>query len=287
MPFYGVCYSPYHRRNDRSGVTESEVDADMAIISSRFTHIRTYSAEDRDQWNVDKAAKRGLKIALGIWVDDNQPVDANRRNIDHALQQAQSAAANYGGNPVIDLVVGNEVDRGDNKRLTPTTVYNLMQYAKEQRPRYPNVSARVAGCFTAKVLQNANSPWLNVVDYCEGVVYLTVYPWFGNAKPDDINPQMEWSWNNGLRQVQERSEEIVIAEIGWPSAGGRDTSVANEQTNYAVTRKWVSGANPLGRNFDAFWFEMFDEPWKIRDGPQEPHWGLYTSGGDPQPKFPL
>jgi exo-beta-1,3-glucanase (GH17 family) len=286
MPFFGVCYAPYHRRNDRSGVTESEVDADMAIISSRnFTHIRTYSAEDGDQWNVDKAAKRGLTIALGIWIDDNdQSGDVNRRNIDHALQQAQAAAANYGGNPVIDLVVGNEVDK---KRLTPTTVYNLMQYAKEQKPRYSNVTARVTTCFTGTALQNSNSPWLNVVDYCESVVYLTVYPWFGNAKPDDINPQMEWSWNNGLRQVQENNKEIVIAEIGWPSAGGRDTSIANEQTNYAVTKKWVSGGSPLGRNFDTFWFEMFDEPWKIRDGPQEPHWGLYTSGEDPQPKFPF
>ena len=93
MPFFGVCYSRYHRRNDRSGITESEVDADMAIIASRFTHIRTYSAEDGDQWNVDNAAKRGLKIALGIWVDDNRSGDVNRRNIDHALQQAQAAAA--------------------------------------------------------------------------------------------------------------------------------------------------------------------------------------------------
>ena len=93
MAFFGVCYSPYRRRNGRSGVTETEVDADMAIISTRFTHTRTYSAEDGDQWNVDKAAKRGLKIALGIWVDDNRSGDVNRRNIDHALQQAQAAAA--------------------------------------------------------------------------------------------------------------------------------------------------------------------------------------------------
>ena len=93
----------------------------MAIIASRFTDIRTYSAEDGDQWNVDKAAKRGLKIALGIWIDDNQSGDVNHRNIDHALQQAQAAASNYGGDPVIDLVVGNEIDRGEDKRLPSTT----------------------------------------------------------------------------------------------------------------------------------------------------------------------
>jgi exo-beta-1,3-glucanase (GH17 family) len=37
--------------------------------------------------------------------------------------------------------------------------------------------------------------------------------------------------------------------------------------------------------FDTYWFEMFDEPWKTQEGPQGPHWGLYTSGSNPQPKF--
>jgi hypothetical protein len=52
-----------------------------------------------------------------------------------------------------------------------------------------------------------------------------------------------------------------------------------------VTKKWVSGTNPLGMSFDTYWFEMFDEPWKTQEGPQGPHWGLYTSGSNPQPKF--
>ena len=87
-------------------------------------------------------------------------------------------------------------------------------------------------------------------DACNTVVYLTVYPWYGGAAPNNIDPQMQW----------------VIAEIGWPSAGGRETSVANEATNYAVTKKWVSGVNSLGMAFDTFWFEMFDEPWKDGGG---------------------
>jgi exo-beta-1,3-glucanase (GH17 family) len=124
-----------------------------------------------------------------------------------------------------------------------------------------------------------------VVDFCDTVAYLTVYPWYGEAVPGNIDPQMQWSWNNGLKQVRERGKQVVIAEIGWPSAGGRETSVENEKINYETTKKWVSGSNSLHMSFDTFWFEMFDEPWKTQEGPQGPHWGLYTSGSNPQAKF--
>ena len=112
-------------------------------------------------------------------------------------------------------------------------------------------------------------------------MYLTVYPWYGNADPGNIDAQMQWSWDNGLRQVAERGKTVVIAEIGWPSEGGRETSVDNERINFEVTRKSVSGQNSLGKSFDTYWFEMFDEPWKSNEGGQGPHWGLCDSDGNP------
>lgn len=288
MAFFGVCYSPYHRTNTfpPGGVTEPGVDADMQIISRKFTRIRTYGVDGGNQWNVDKATKYKLTLALGVWVTPNN-LPATQAQIDQALSQAQSAGNKYGTRLTLDLVIGNEVNRQDVGVYKPDLIRAAMQYAKAKVPGYPAVSARVTTCFSGTVLQNPNSEWLPVVDECNTVAYLTVYPWYGGAAPGNIDPQMQWSWNNGLKQVRERGKQVVIAEIGWPSAGGRDTSVANEQTNYAVTRKWVSGTNSLGMAFDTFWFEMFDEPWKTQEGPQGPHWGLYTSGSNPQPKFPF
>jgi exo-beta-1,3-glucanase (GH17 family) len=288
MAFFGVCYSPYHRTNTfpPGGVTEPGVDADMQIISRKFTHIRTYGVDGGNQWNVDKATKYKLTLALGVWVTPNN-LPATQAQIDQALSQAQSAGNKYGTRLTLDLVIGNEVNRQDVGVYKPDLIRTAMQYAKAKVPGYPAVSARVTTCFSGTVLQNPNSEWLPVVDECNTVAYLTVYPWYGGAAPGNIDPQMQWSWNNGLKQVRERGKQVVIAEIGWPSAGGRDTSVANEQTNYAVTRKWVSGTNSLGMAFDTFWFEMFDEPWKTQEGPQGPHWGLCTSGSNPQPKFPF
>jgi exo-beta-1,3-glucanase (GH17 family) len=289
MSFFGVCYSPYHRTNafPPSGVTEADVDADMSIIASRqFTHIRTYGVDGGNQWNVDKAAKYHLQLGLGVWVTPND-LAATKAQIDLALRQAFSAVQKYQKNLDVDLVIGNEVDRRDAGIYTPDLIRAAMQYAKEEAPRYPSVRARVTTCFSGTVLQHPGSEWQPVVDYCDAVTYLTVYPWYGGAAPGNIDPQMQWSWDHGLKQVREWGKQVVIAEIGWPSAGGRETSVANEKTNYEATKKWVSGANPLRMSFDTFWFEMFDEPWKTQEGPQGPHWGLYTSGASPQPKFPF
>jgi exo-beta-1,3-glucanase (GH17 family) len=292
VAFFGVCYSPYHRTNDSppNGVTEAGVDADMAIITSRgFSHIRTYGVDGGNQWNVDKATKYKLELGLGVWVFPDS-LEKTKAQIDKALSQAQSAASKYGVHLNLDLVIGNEVNRTDVGVYTPGLIRNSMAYAKAEVPRYPGITARVTTCFSGTVLQYPNSPWETVVDYCDKVTYLTVYPWYGGAAPGNIDPQMKWSWDNGLKQVRERGKEVVIAEIGWPSAGGRDTSPDNEspdneRINYGVTKKWVSGANSLGTAFDTFWFEMFDEPWKTQEGPQGPHWGLYTSGSNPQSKF--
>jgi exo-beta-1,3-glucanase (GH17 family) len=257
----------------------------MAIIAARkFTHIRTYGVDGGNQWNVDKATKYKLTLGLGVWVFPDS-LEKTKAQIDKALRQAQSAVSKHVVHLNLDLVIGNEVNRTDVAVYTPDLIRNSMAYAKAELPRYPGVTARVTTCFSGTVLQYPNSPWEKVVDFCDRVAYLTVYPWYGGADAKNIDPQMLWSWNNGLKQVRERGKEVAIAEIGWPSAGGRETTPGNEKLNYEATKKWVSGQNSLGTAFDTFWFEMFDEPWKTQEGAQGPHWGLYTSGSNPQPKF--
>jgi len=292
MAFFGVCYAPYrigspHKWPDPNGPTAATVDADMQAIASRkFTHIRTYGVDKGNQWNVDKATKYGLFLGLGVWVYPDSLADT-KAQIDDALRQAQSAATTYKRILDVDLVIGNEVDRTDVAKYEPALIQQAMQYAKGELGKYPGVTAWVTTCFSGTVLQKP-SKWEPVVDYCDKVAYLTVYPWYagqGVANPENIDPQMKWSWDNGLKQVVARGKQVVIAEIGWPSAGRADATVNNERINFGVTKRWISGHNSLGRAFETYWFEMFDEPWKTDEGAQGPHWGLYTSGTNPQPKF--
>jgi hypothetical protein len=163
-----------------------------------------------------------------------------------------------------------------------------MNYAAKTKPA--ELNTRVTTCFSGTVLQNSDSPWVGVVQNCQAVVYLTVYPWYGQSvsgppDPGNIRKQMDWSWDNGLKQVVAQGKAIVVAEIGWPSQGGFGTSPANEKVNYATTKSFLSGQTAPHWALDTYWFEMFDEPWKTDEGAYGPYWGLYTSGSDPKSKF--
>jgi exo-beta-1,3-glucanase (GH17 family) len=287
MAFFGVCYSPYRLETTPPPhmVPESQVDADIKqIATAGFKYIRTYSqggASDGNIWNVPAAAKHGLKVGLGVWiVPDDDTLNEKRIDTAWAQLQAHPTAAMH-------LVIGNEVNRTDSGVYSPSDVLKAVKYAIKQRAKYSAVlpNTYVTVCFSGTVLQYAGSPWQEVVQACESVVYLTVYPWYGGAQQGNINENMEWSWSNGMQQVTALGKKVIIAEIGWPSANGRETSIPNEQINYGVTQKWVSGQNKLKMAFDTYWFEMYDEPWKTAEGAYGPYWGLCHSNGKQKFQF--
>ena len=121
----------------------------------------------------------------------------------------------------------------------------------------------------------------------EQYAFLTIYPWYANKpNPTDIAPNMQWSYNNGMKQAEAAGLEVVIAEIGWPSEGenSKGTNWKNEVANFNTTCSWINGSNIYKKAFITMWFEMFDEPWKTKEGPWGPYWGLYTSGKSPSLK---
>jgi glucan 1,3-beta-glucosidase len=293
MAFFGICYSPYHRSNvppPNQKVTAENVIADIGLIKGAgYTAIRTYSIFDVNIEYVTIAVRGGgiTYFGLGAWLDPGNP-SWTKDQITSALNQVTAIrVAEPGLNFDCDLVVGNEVDIQPG--VTADQVKGMMTYAKGERDlaakKIPWMSkVRITTCITANALQ-LNYPqcwpvWGPIVQQCEGVVYVTVYPYLdpnGPPAPDNIKLQMDWA-SAQFKQATGVGKEVVIAEIGWPTSDldyPKSATPANQKTNYGVTKQWVSVPN-----LNTFWFEMFDEPWKT-DEPRGygPYWGLYDKDG--------
>lgn len=75
--------------------------------------------------------------------------------------------------------------------------------------------------------------------------------------------------------------KIVISEVGWPSGGGQlKGSVASIKELQTLLDDWMcfsESSNDIGW----YWFEAFDEPWKIifhtADQKWETQWGLFDA----------
>jgi exo-beta-1,3-glucanase (GH17 family) len=133
MAFFGVCFSPYFVSPYRppGDVPEEIVDSALSTIAQRgFTQVRRYSCQGGNKFNVKLASKHGLKVGLGIWVE---PGSQNEGAILEGWQQV----AQFPG-VVVDMVIGNEVNRGDDKsKFAPGEIEDLIDFAKKTEPRIP------------------------------------------------------------------------------------------------------------------------------------------------------
>lgn len=290
----GACYAPFHQvGKEKSTYTEANVDADIKIISaSDMTFIRTYTVQGCQASLPKLCQKHGVGLALGVWIFQGHP-NQTETEIDTALAQASAYP-----DQVKVIVIGNEVD-------LPINGYNIAEvqaafaYAKKElaKKKYSNISTiPLTICMTGA--GPASDTWKPLLTIMESYAFLTIYPWYGQKDnrqnqpskppmtPSDISANMTYSYENGMKQAIAAGLEVVIAEIGWPSAGTTDydTTWESEVANFKATCAWINGTNSHSRAYITMWFEMFDEPWKTTEGLWGPHWGIYGSGVTPVSK---
>ncbi|KAI3317388.1 glycoside hydrolase superfamily [Xylariaceae sp. AK1471] len=276
--FPGVDYTPINVQYPdclKDPPSQNNVTRDVAVLSQLTNTIRLYGTDcNQTQMTIHALNQLKLqdeiKIWLGVWQDNNDTTNTRQ------LDQMWNILDEYGDKPFKGLIIGNEILF--RKQMTTQMLGNLLDSVRSNLSDH-NWDLPVA---TSDLGDNWDTDLANISDYIMG----NVHPFFAGQ---DAKVAASWTytfWHNKAGSFfKSDAEKNVISEIGWPTQGGTDCGEAETCTDGAVAGidelntlldTWVCQALENGTNY--FWFEMFDEPWKISfdvEGKEwEDHWGI-------------
>ncbi|KAI5860949.1 glycoside hydrolase family 17 protein [Durotheca rogersii] len=280
--FPGVDYTPIHVQFPDCldhPASQNNITRDVAVLSQLTDTIRLYGT-DCNQTEMTIHAVRQLKLQdevkiwLGVWLDGNDTT--NKRQ----LSKMWTILDQYGSDPFKGVIIGNELLF--RKQMTAAELSDLLSTVRRNLTEH-KWDLPVA---TSDLGDNWNSELASISDYIMG----NIHPFFAGVNAKEA---ASWTWtfwqNKASGFFKTDQERNVVAEIGWPTKGGTncgsdnagvtdcpEASVAGIDELNTLMEDWVCQALENGTNY--FWFEMFDEPWKISfntPGKEwEDQWGL-------------
>jgi len=260
---YCVSYAPFRGAQtplDLSTRIEPEqIERDLALLARVTGCVRTYSVDFGLDRVPEIARRHGLKVLLGVWVSSHADRTA------YQVKTGVALATQY-PDVVRAVVVGNEaLLRGE---VSPEALAGLIQSVKS-RVSVPVTYADVWE-FWLRYRQLAA-----VVDF----VTIHILPYW----EDDPVPAAEAADHvDAIRKhiaAEFPGKEIVIGEVGWPSAGRMRRGALPSPANQA---RVVADVLARGKqeHFRVNLIEAFDQPWKrALEGTVGGHWGLFDDAG--------
>lgn len=237
-------------------VRPARMDADLALLATRFQCIRTYSMTGLEAIP-ELARKHGLKVMLGAWINSN-PTDTQ------VEVKALIATANANPDVVTSVIVGNEALL--RKEVTGAQLVALIRQVK-------------AGVKQPVTYADVWEFWDQYPEVGEAVDFLTIHllPYWED-KPsgiDDALAHVAAVHDDFAKRFAPR--EIVIGETGWPSEGRqRQTALPSRVNEARFIRSFVSMAEQRGWHYNLI--EAFDQPWKrASEGAVGGYWGLFDA----------
>ncbi len=274
-----ISYAPFRSHqtslSPATQVSREQIAEDLAQLAKISDCIRTYATDLGLDQIPELAAKAGLKVIQGIFLDKNQ--EKNRAQISTAIRLARE----YPGT-IIALVVGNETLL--RKDITASDLAATIRSVKTQ----VTVPVTYADVWEF---------WLSNRELYDAVDFVTIHilPYWEN---DPVQAEFAAAHVAEIRRRVAAAfpgKEILIGEIGWPSEGRMRESALPSRVNQA---RVVSEILDLARreNFRVNVFEAYDESWKREiEGTVGGSWGLFDSvqrtlkypAGIPISNFPL
>jgi exo-beta-1,3-glucanase (GH17 family) len=278
--FPGIDYTPINTQFPdclTDPPSQNNVTRDVAVLSQLTNTIRLYGT-DCNQTEMTIHAINQLKLAdtvkiwMGVWQDNNDTTNARQ------LAQMYDILTQYGSKNFVGVIVANEILF--RQQMTVTELSTLLEAVRANFTKLgidlPVATSDLGDNWTAQLAQAS--------DY----VMSNIHPFFAGTPASQAA-----SWTNSFWQTHDGpvfksdASHNIIAETGWPSQGGTDCgsdtvtscpdgSVAGIDEMNQFMSDWVCSSLANGTQY--FWFESFDEPWKISfDTPGkewEDHWGL-------------
>jgi glucan 1,3-beta-glucosidase len=255
---YCVSYAPFRGAQSpldlSTKIEPSQIDRDLAQLSQITDCVRTYSVDFGLDRVPEIAQRHGLKVLLGLWVSSH--ADRTQYQISTGV-----ALANKYPEVVRGVVVGNEaLLRGE---VSPETLADMIRGVK-LRVRVPVTYADVWEF------------WLRYRELASAVDFVTIHilPYW---EDDPVAARDAAGHVDAIRRrVAENfpGKEIVIGEVGWPSAGRMREGALPSPANQARVLSDVLARGKL-EHFRVNLIEAFDQPWKrALEGTVGGHWGL-------------
>jgi glucan 1,3-beta-glucosidase len=258
---YCVSYAPFRGWQSPfdpdTRITPAQIDDDLARLSKISDCVRTYSIDEGIDQVPAIAARHGMKVILGLWLSGKP--DKNKYEIETTIK-----VANENPGTVRAVVVGNEVLlRGE---LSAPDLANIIR----------SVKARVSVPVTYADVWEF---WLRNPALADAVDFITIhilpywedFPVPANKAADHVD---------AIRTRVAKAfpgKEVLIGEVGWPSAGRMREGALPSPVNQAKVLQEVLVRAKRG-HYNVNLIEAFDQPWKrVLEGTVGGHWGLLDS----------
>ena len=236
-------------------IEPAQIEQDLAQLSKVTDCVRTYSVDFGLDQVPEIAQRHGLKVLLGLWVSSH--TDRTQYQISTGV-----ALANRFPDVVRAVIVGNEaLLRGE---VSPAMLAETIRGVKS-RVKMPVTYADVWEF------------WLRYRELASAVDFVTIHilPYW---EDDPVAARAAADHVDAIRKrVAENfpGKEIVIGEVGWPSAGRMREGALPSPANQA---RVIADVLERGKreHFRVNVIEAFDQPWKrALEGTVGGHWGLF------------
>jgi glucan 1,3-beta-glucosidase len=263
---YCISYAPFHGAQTPLDLTTriepNQIEHDLAQLALITNCVRTYSVDFGLDRVPEIAQRLGLKVLLGLWVSSH----ADRTQVQ--LSTGTALARRF-PDTVRAVIVGNEaLLRGE---ISPERLGDTIRAVKAQVP----VPVTYADVWEF---------WLRYRALADAVDFVTIHilPYW---EDEPVAARDAADHVDAIRKrvvAQFSGKEVVIGEVGWPSAGRMRAGALPSPANQArVLADVLTRGKREG--FRVNIIEAYDQPWKrVLEGTVGGHWGLFEDGSRTQ-----